>query len=67
MAYGLGGDSPQDLPRYLKGIIFPASRLDLVRHARQLHADPSMVERLEQIPDTEYDSLDEVVEKYSRH
>jgi hypothetical protein len=67
MAYGTGGHSPADLPRYLDGIRFPASRMDLIQHARQHHADPEMIEKLEEIPDDQYDSMDEVVEKYSLH
>jgi hypothetical protein len=67
MSMGLGGDSPADLPRYLEGMDFPAGRMALIHHARQHHADPEMMRRLEQIADDQYDSLEEVVEEYSRH
>lgn len=66
MATGIGGHSPADLPRYLGGIVFPATRIDLVHHANQHHADPQMIEQLERLPDREYDSMEEVVENYRK-
>ena len=66
MATGLGGISPQDLPRYLEGIDFPANRMDILQAARQHHADPKMIEELEKLANEEYESLDEVVEEYGK-
>jgi hypothetical protein len=66
MAYGIGGSLPEDLPRYLKDINFPARRMDILWAARQHHADPEMLEKLELIPDEEYGSLEEVVEEYRK-
>jgi hypothetical protein len=67
MAYGKGGHAPADVPRYLKGIEFPASRMDLIHHARQHHADPEMIRKLEEFPEEEYASMDQVLEKYTEH
>jgi hypothetical protein len=64
---GFGGDSPAELPHNLEGMDFPADRMKLIRHARQHHADPKMVEKLERMPDEQYGSVDEVVEEYKRH
>lgn len=66
MAYGIGGSLPEDLPRYLKGLKFPAHRMDILWAARQHHADPEMLEKLETIADEEYDSMEEVIEEYSK-
>lgn len=66
MATGHGGSSPEDLPRYLEGVSFPASRAAILHTAHQRHADPEMVEKLEKIPDEEYDSLERVVEEYKK-
>ena len=64
MATGLGGASPEDLPRYLEGIDFPANRMDILHTAQQHHADPQMIEVLEKLPDEQYGSMDEVMREY---
>lgn len=64
MATGIGGHSPADLPRYLEGINFPVNRRELILHARQHHADPQMIDKLSQLPDEDYHSMDAVVEEY---
>ncbi|MBE0597260.1 MAG: DUF2795 domain-containing protein [Desulfuromonadales bacterium] len=64
MATGIGGHSPADLPRYLEGIAFPVNRKNLILHARQHHADPQMIDKLSQMPDDEYGSMDEVIQEY---
>ncbi len=39
----------------LSGVSYPASRRDLVEHARQQNADQDVLQALESMPDREYD------------
>ena len=46
----------------LEGVPLPASRQELLRHARRERAGPGELALLEALPDREYSSIDEVAE-----
>jgi hypothetical protein len=50
----------------LEGVALPAKRRELVRYARRQHAAAAVVAALEQIPDREYQAIDEVGEAIAR-
>jgi hypothetical protein len=52
-----------DLARHLQPSVFPASRDDLLRSAREMHAPEGIIEVLDQLPDgRKYGTLQEVWE-----
>jgi hypothetical protein len=49
------------VPSYLRGVSFPASKQDLLRLARANNDEPMALRRLEQVPDRNYSSLDDLM------
>lgn len=58
---GQGGHSPANVAHYLSGIDFPASKDDLVRHARSHDAEDDVLEVLRQMPQRDYGSMADVM------
>jgi hypothetical protein len=52
--------NPVQLQRYLKGVDYPASRDDLVRRAREHGASDDVIEALERLPATRFESPSDV-------
>ena len=48
--------SPATVERYLGGMDYPASKQDLIEHARQQQAPQDVVSVLERVDDAEYNS-----------
>jgi hypothetical protein len=46
--------NPIQLQKYLKGVDYPASKQDLIKHAEQQGADENVRSALEQLPDESY-------------
>jgi hypothetical protein len=66
MTRGMGGKSPSNVTHHLKGIDFPASRDDLVKHARRQGAERDVLDTLEKLPDEQYRSMADVMKGYGR-
>jgi hypothetical protein len=48
--------NPKDVEKFLKGVDYPATKEDLVKHAQQTQeALPRVIEALNQLPDQTYD------------
>jgi hypothetical protein len=56
-----GGRSPTDVAHYLSGIDFPATRADLVRHARNHDAEGEVLDLLDHMPNRDYGSMADVM------
>lgn len=54
--------NPIQLQKHLKGVDYPASKEELIEHAKQQGADDNAISVLEQLPDQEYDSPTDVSE-----
>ncbi|MBV8886805.1 MAG: DUF2795 domain-containing protein [Chroococcidiopsidaceae cyanobacterium CP_BM_RX_35] len=52
--------NPIQIQKHLKGLDYPASKQDLVKHAKQQGADKDALSSLEQLPDEEYETPAEV-------
>ncbi len=63
MARGMGGRGPANVMEHLKGIEFPASKNDLVEHAREGKGPDTdeVVNALEKLPDRQYNSPADVM------
>jgi len=48
--------NPIQIQKFLKGVDYPASKQDLVKHAKQQGADENVCSTLEQLPDEEYET-----------
>lgn len=48
--------NPIQLQKHLKGVDYPASKEDLVKHAQQQGADEDALSALEQLPDEQYET-----------
>lgn len=58
---GVGGASPSNITRYLRGVDFPARKQDLIRRARDDNAEDEVIRQLEQMPDQEFRSMSDVM------
>jgi len=48
--------NPKEVEKFLRGVDYPATKEDLVKHAQQtLEALPRVIEALKQLPDQTYD------------
>jgi len=52
--------NPVQIQKNLKGIDYPVSKQDLVKHAQKNGADESVCATLEKLPDREYETPTEV-------
>jgi hypothetical protein len=66
MARGVGGHSPSNVTKYLKGIDFPAHVDDLVKQAKKNDADQEVIDELKNLPDEEYHSVAEIMKGYGQ-
>lgn len=48
--------NPIQLQKHLKGMDYPASKEDLIKHAQQQGADEDALSALEQLPDEKYET-----------
>ena len=46
---------------YTEGVNFPASKRDIVDHAKKNNMPPEIVKRLEKLPDKEYKDISDLV------
>jgi len=58
--------SPIDIQKALGGMDYPASKDDLVRHAKDKGADDAVLGTLENLPDREFDSPTDVNKEAAR-
>lgn len=61
MTRGMGGHSPANIAHHLSGIDFPASKQDLLKHAKEQSADQEVLDVLNQMPDQKYGSMADVM------
>ena len=48
--------NPIQLQKHLKGVDYPASKEDLIEHAKQQGADENALSALQQLPDEQYET-----------
>lgn len=66
MARGVGGGSPANVAKFLKGIDFPASKKDLINHAKKNHAEDPVLQELKKMPEQEYGTMADVMKGYGK-
>ena len=59
--------SPIQMQKYLSGMDYPASKDELVEHARSKGADEEVLNRLESLPDRQYDGPNAVSAEFSKN
>lgn len=66
MARDVGGHSPVNVTHALKGMDFPAKRDDLLRHAKQNHAEKEVLDEIARMPDQNYGSMADVMKGFGK-
>ena len=64
MSRGVGGDSPANVQKYLKGVDYPAKKRDLEQQARKNDAPKEILDLIRRFPEQEFDSPQEVMKAY---
>jgi hypothetical protein len=54
MARGIGGYSPANVQKFLKGQSYPARKDDLLETARSNHAPHEIIQTIQGLPDDEF-------------
>jgi hypothetical protein len=62
---GVGGDSPANVQKYLKGVDYPAKKQDLVNQAKQNGAPQEVVQELQRFPNQEFSGPQDVMKAYN--
>lgn len=67
---GSGSGGPQgsaaNVTHALKGIDFPASKQDIIKHAQGNNADQVVLEELQNLPDEQYNSMADVMKGFGQ-
>lgn len=58
----MGNVNPVQVEKFLRGVNYPISKQDLIKHAQQQGADQSVRSTLEKLPDKKYNSPVDVSE-----
>ena len=59
MARGVGGHSPANVQKYLKGQEYPADKKGLLKTARGNHAPAEVINEIEGLPDSQFHGEEE--------
>ena len=66
MTTGTGEDSPVNVTHYLKGISLPAKKQGLVDQAKENGAPSEVMEMIEAMPDSSYETMADVMKGYKQ-
>jgi hypothetical protein len=61
MAPAVGGQSPENIAYHLDGLQFPASKREVIEHAKRTDAEAEVLELLERLPEREYADIPDVM------
>lgn len=64
MPRGVGGQSPANVQKYLKGAHYPAKKDELLSKARDNGAPEEVIDVLEDLPEEEYGGPQDVMKAY---
>lgn len=64
MTRGLGGHSPANVTHSLKGVKFPATKHELIRHAKHEGASADVISVLEAFPEEKFQTMANVTKAY---
>jgi Protein of unknown function (DUF2795) len=64
MARGVGGHSPANVQKCLKGQDYPARKDNLLQTARRNHAPHEVIETIQGLPDDEFAGPQDVMKGY---
>jgi hypothetical protein len=66
MSHGMGGESPANVQKYLKGVDYPAKKRELVDQARKNAAPDEVVQIIQKFPDQEFVGPQDVMKAYGQ-
>jgi hypothetical protein len=59
------GASQANVTKHLKGIDFPADKQDLLKQAKQLHAEKVVIDEIQRMDDKQYNSMADVMKSFN--
>jgi hypothetical protein len=65
MARGVGGHSPANVQKYLKGQNYPAQKNDLIKTARHNQAPKEVMDTIEGLPEADFHGPQDVMKRYA--
>lgn len=66
MTGGVGGESPSNVEKYLKGVEYPATKQDLLEQARGNDVPREIIDILERIDMEQFGGAQDVMKGYGR-
>ncbi len=64
MSHGVGGESPANVQKYLKGVDYPAKKQELMDQAKKNGAPQEVVQVIQQFPNKEFAGPQDVMKAY---
>jgi hypothetical protein len=64
MTRGVGGESPANVQKYLKGVDYPANKKELVEQAKKNDAPQEVLEVIQRFPNQEFGGPQDVMKAY---
>lgn len=61
---GVGGESPSNVQKYLKGVDYPARKQDLMEQAKKNGAPQEVMQVIQQFPNQEFGGPQDVMKAY---
>ncbi|MDQ3270293.1 MAG: DUF2795 domain-containing protein [Pseudomonadota bacterium] len=66
MTRGVGGQSPANVQKFLKGIEYPSNKQDLIRQARDNGAPEEVIDTIESFENEEFGGPPDVMKAYGK-
>ncbi|MBA2239307.1 MAG: DUF2795 domain-containing protein [Lysobacter sp.] len=66
MTRGVGGQSPANVQKFLKGIEYPSNKQDLIRQARDNGAPEEVIDTIESFENEEFGGPQDVMKAYGK-
>lgn len=66
MARGVGGESPSNVEKFLKGVNYPAKKEDLVQTAKSNGAPSEVMDVIKQLPASQFGGPQDVMKAYGQ-
>lgn len=66
MTRGVGGQSPANVQKFLKGVEYPSNKEDLIRQARDNGAPAEVIDTIEGFEEDEFGGPQDVMKAYGR-
>ena len=63
---GMGGDSPANVQKYLKGVDYPANKREIVEQAKKNAAPKEVLDALQHVPEQEFNGPQDLMKAFGQ-